>query len=90
MPKTPSPDPNHNAVILGNNISATEASGSTQAAMPATEKEGKGKGKGKEKEEEDACAGAMSSSSDEDDTLPDRAGWLADAVNAVSTFNAFL
>ena len=90
MPKTPSPDRNHDAVILGNKISATEASGSTRAAMPATEKEGKGKEKGKEKEEEGACAGAMSSSSDEDDTLPDRAGWLADAVNAVSTFNAFL
>ena len=77
IPKTPSPERPDFTVTPSNNMSTTEASGSTERAAPATESESK------EKEQEEDGEGTMSSSSEEEDTLPDQAGWLVDAANVV-------
>lgn len=74
IPKTPSSDLTDFALNMGNVLS-TEASSSTQPAVPTAETEGM--------ETEPDRSGPMSSSSEEEELPPNYPGWLVEAVEAV-------
>jgi len=72
MPKTPSPERTDLTAILTNDLSITEASGSAQPSMAATEPQ--------DIVDEEAT-GPMSSSSEDEDVDHAYAGWIEDAVD---------
>jgi len=81
IPKTPSPECNDLAAILGRDPSANAASSTAPPAIVATET--------LDTVEEEG-AGPMSSSSEDEDVGPARGGWIVDAVEVAGKLNLCL